>query len=92
MKRHSINATRTQQFNMSVRSIVSITRLSPTSTRDRVFADGDYVLLHVHRMRTPGTRGDAIVDIFRLQDGKIAEHWDAIQPIPETSANANTMF
>jgi predicted SnoaL-like aldol condensation-catalyzing enzyme len=53
----------------------------------RVFADG-----HVHRMRTPGTRGDAIVDIFRLQDGKIAEHWDAIQPIPETSANANTMF
>jgi predicted SnoaL-like aldol condensation-catalyzing enzyme len=58
----------------------------------RVFADGDYVLLHVHRMRTPGTRGDAIVDIFRLQDGKIAEHWDAIQPIPETSANANTMF
>ena len=58
----------------------------------RVIADGDYVLLHVHRMRTPGTRGDAIVDIFRLQDGKIAEHWDAIQPIPETSANANTMF
>jgi predicted SnoaL-like aldol condensation-catalyzing enzyme len=58
----------------------------------RVFVDGDYVLLHVHRVRTPGTRGDAIVDIFRLQDGKIVEHWDVIQPIPETSANANTMF
>jgi predicted SnoaL-like aldol condensation-catalyzing enzyme len=58
----------------------------------RVFADDDYVLLHVHRVRAPGTRGDAIVDIFRLEDGKIVEHWDTIQPIPEASANANTMF
>jgi predicted SnoaL-like aldol condensation-catalyzing enzyme len=58
----------------------------------RVFADGDYVLLHVHRVRAPGTRGDAIVDIFRFEDGKIVEHWDIIQPIPEASANANTMF
>jgi predicted SnoaL-like aldol condensation-catalyzing enzyme len=57
-----------------------------------VFADGDYVLLHVHRLRTPGTRGDAIVDIFRLENGKIVEHWDIIQPLPEASANANTMF
>ena len=58
----------------------------------RVFADGDYVLLHVHRVRAAGTRGDAIVDIFRLEDGKIVEHWDIIQPIPEASANANTVF
>jgi predicted SnoaL-like aldol condensation-catalyzing enzyme len=58
----------------------------------RIFADGDYVLLHVHRVRASGTRGDAIVDIFRLEDGKIVEHWDIIQPIPEASANANTMF
>lgn len=58
----------------------------------RVFADGDYVLLHVHRVRAPGTRGDAIVDIFRLEDGKIVEHWDIIQPVPEASTNANTMF
>jgi predicted SnoaL-like aldol condensation-catalyzing enzyme len=56
------------------------------------FADGDYVLLHVNRIRTPGTRGDAIVDIFRLEGEKIAEHWDVIQPIPETAANPNTMF
>jgi predicted SnoaL-like aldol condensation-catalyzing enzyme len=58
----------------------------------RVFADGDYVILHVHRKRTPETHGDAIVDLFRLEDGKIVEHWDVIQPVPETSANTNTMF
>ncbi len=58
----------------------------------RVFADGDFVILHVHRVRTPGTRGDAIVDLFRLEDGKIVEHWDVIQPVPETASNENTMF
>jgi predicted SnoaL-like aldol condensation-catalyzing enzyme len=59
----------------------------------RVFADGDYVLLHVHRKRTPEARGDAIVDIFRLENRKIVEHWDVIQPVPETAAaNPNTMF
>ncbi|CAB3692691.1 Predicted ester cyclase [Achromobacter denitrificans] len=58
----------------------------------RVFTDGDYVILHVHAVREPGTRGSAIVDIFRLEQGKIVEHWDAVQPIPERSANANGMF
>ena len=58
----------------------------------RVCGEGDYVFLHVHRVRTPGTRGDAIVDIFRLEDEKIVEHWDVIQPVPETGANNNTMF
>lgn len=56
------------------------------------FADGDYVILHVHSIREKGTRGSAIVDIFRLDDGKVVEHWDAVQPIPEKSANTNTMF
>ena len=58
----------------------------------RSFADGDFVVLHVHAVREPGTRGAAIVDIFKLEDGKIVEHWDVIQPIPETQANANGMF
>jgi predicted SnoaL-like aldol condensation-catalyzing enzyme len=58
----------------------------------RSFVDGDYVILHVHAVREPGTRGSAIVDIFKLENGKIVEHWDAVQPIPETSANNNTMF
>jgi len=58
----------------------------------RVFAAGDHVILHVHAVREPGTRGNAIVDIFRLEDGKIVEHWDVVQPIPEKAANANGMF
>ena len=58
----------------------------------RVFADGDYVILHVHAVREPGTRGSAIVDIFKLENGKITEHWDVIQNIPEKAANMNGMF
>lgn len=58
----------------------------------RSFADGDYVILHVHNTPAPGARGKAIVDIFRLQKGKIVEHWDVIQEIPEKAANANGMF
>jgi predicted SnoaL-like aldol condensation-catalyzing enzyme len=59
----------------------------------RIFADGDYVIVHVHAVREPGTRGNAIMDIFRMDDkGKVVEHWDVVQPIPETSQNDNGMF
>lgn len=58
----------------------------------RSFVDGDYVILHVHAVREPGTRGNAIVDIFKLENGKIVEHWDVVQPVPENPANNNTMF
>ncbi len=58
----------------------------------KVFAENDYVILHVHFVLEPGTRGLAIVDIFRLDNGKIVEHWDVIQDIPEKSANPNGMF
>lgn len=58
----------------------------------RVFADGDYVILHVHGIPAPGARGLAIVDIFRVDGEKIVEHWDVIQEIPEKAANDNTMF
>lgn len=58
----------------------------------RAFADGDYVVLHVHAVRVPGARGSAVVDIFRLENGKIVEHWDVIQEIPEKAANRNGMF
>ena len=58
----------------------------------QVFADGDFVILHVHRVQVPGTAGSAIVDIFRLEKGKVVEHWDVIQDIPASSANPNGMF
>lgn len=58
----------------------------------RSFVDGDYVILHVHAVREPGTRGNAIVDIFKLENGKIVEHWDVVQPISDNPANNNTMF
>jgi predicted SnoaL-like aldol condensation-catalyzing enzyme len=58
----------------------------------RIFADGDYVIVHVHAVREPGTRGNAIIDIFKLENGKVVEHWDVVQPIPEKAANDNTMF
>ena len=58
----------------------------------RAFAEGDFVILHVHSKREPNERGVAIVDIFRLENGKIVEHWDVIQPVPETMAHGNGMF
>ena len=58
----------------------------------RIFADGDYVIVHVHSIREPGTRGVAIVDIYRMENGKVVEHWDVIQDVPEKARNDNTMF
>jgi predicted SnoaL-like aldol condensation-catalyzing enzyme len=59
----------------------------------RVFADGEHVILHSHwHGLSDNPHGEAVVDIFRLEGGKVLEHWDVIQPVPQTSANANTMF
>jgi predicted SnoaL-like aldol condensation-catalyzing enzyme len=58
----------------------------------RTIADGDLVAMHVHSTLNPGDRGRAIVDIFRVQNDRIVEHWDVIQPVPEETANANGMF
>jgi predicted SnoaL-like aldol condensation-catalyzing enzyme len=56
----------------------------------RVAADGDLVWLHIRSKTTGAER--AVVDIFRIKDGKIVEHWDVIQAVPEKSLNENTMF
>ena len=63
-----------------------------TSSIKRVMAEGDFVMLHVHAKSKPEDRGSAIIDIFRVENGKIVEHWDVMQPVPEKSANTNTMF
>ena len=54
----------------------------------RVIADGDLVAVHSNYK----TFNMAGVDIFRLNDGKIIEHWDVLQPIPDTTASGNDMF
>ncbi len=59
----------------------------------RVFADGNYVIIHVHSIRTPNTPGRAIFDCFRFDEyGKVVEHWDAIQDVPVKASNPNGMF
>lgn len=53
---------------------------------------GDLVMLRVHAKQHANDRGRAIVDIFRVENDKVVEHWDVIQDVPETAANSNTMF
>jgi len=58
----------------------------------KVIAEGDFVVVHSHLVRKPGDRGVAVMDIFRVENDRIVEHWDVLQEIPESSANTNTMF
>ena len=61
----------------------------------RVIAEGDMVVTHSHLDLEPGkpdNPGRALADFFRLEDGKIVEHWDVIQDVPAESANDNGMF
>jgi predicted SnoaL-like aldol condensation-catalyzing enzyme len=62
----------------------------------RTIAQGDLVLIHSRHIRNAedkaNGRGQSLMDIFRLENGKIVEHWDVVQEIPEKSANTNTMF
>ncbi|MEJ2458457.1 MAG: nuclear transport factor 2 family protein [Novosphingobium sp.] len=58
----------------------------------RIIAEGDMAAVHSHGKFAPGDRGMAIVDIVRVENCKIVEHWDVVQPVPEKSMNENTMF
>ncbi len=68
--------------------VKTLTKRFPDYSFDvkRVMADGDFVVLHSHTTMNANHRGDEtkgfiITDTFRLEKGKLAEHWDAIQPI-----------
>ena len=62
------------------------------SEHKQVLAEGDYVMVHDHAVREPGSRGLAIFNLYKLENGKVVEHWDVIQPVPETAQNNNGMF
>ena len=57
-----------------------------------LYSDGDRVIVHSLVTVNATDRGNAVVDIFRVEHGKVVEHWDVSQAIPEKSLNDNTMF
>lgn len=71
-----------------------IRALSPQAVHDvkRMFADGDHVIAHYHVRRWPGDKGWAVIDIFRIENGLIAEHWDVMQDVVTDGPNSNGMF
>ncbi|MEP7100780.1 MAG: nuclear transport factor 2 family protein [Burkholderiales bacterium] len=67
----------------------------PRCAVKRVIAEGELVVLHSHCKEHPKNtkeRGSSVVDIFRVENGLIVEHWDVEQAVPAKAANKNTMF
>jgi predicted SnoaL-like aldol condensation-catalyzing enzyme len=62
---------------------------TPDAVHDikRAFVDGDHVTVHYHVRRWPGDLGWAVIDLFRIEDGMIAEHWDVMQDVTEGGPN-----
>ena len=67
---------------------------TPEAVHDvkRAFVDGDHVIVHYHVRRWPGDTGWAVIDIFRLENGLIAEHWDVMQDVVPGGPNPNAPF
>ena len=67
---------------------------TPEAVHDvkRAFVDGDHVIVHYHVRRWPGDKGWAVIDIFRVENGLIAEHWDVLQDVGEGGPNPNSPF
>lgn len=63
-----------------------------TTIVKKVVARDNLVFIHNILKRSPMVKGHAAVDIFRFENGKIVEHWDVIQPMPEVSKNNHPMF
>ena len=91
-KQHNPNAT--DGRDAAIAFLEPFYQRNPTHrmTVKRVLVDGDLFAVHLHGQTGPDDRGAAAVDILRVKDCKIVEHWDVTQAVPEKSANPNGMF
>ena len=58
----------------------------------RAGADGDLVWMHMHFKAEPGVAGNSVMHVFRMKDGKFAEHWGVGTPVRESELHDNSMF
>jgi predicted SnoaL-like aldol condensation-catalyzing enzyme len=58
----------------------------------RVIADAEYAVVHYHMIPPDDARGVAVIDVWRLVDGRIVEHWDVVQPVPDDDLIPHGMF
>jgi len=58
----------------------------------RIVAEGDLVVTHSHVVRYPGDNGVSVMDIFRVEDGLVAEHWEAFVPVPDATISGQGLF
>jgi predicted SnoaL-like aldol condensation-catalyzing enzyme len=90
---HNPNAPTGRDATLEV--LAAAVRNNPDLTHEvkRIIWGGeDLVVVHHHFRRTKDERGWAVVDILRIKDGYVVEHWDVMQEIPETAKNDNGMF
>lgn len=89
---HSSLAEPTVQALKDFLDFVRVQSPEGTHNLKRAFVDGDHVIVHHHVIRHAGDPGLAVVDIFRIAEGKIVEHWDVLQDVPEKPLNPLPMF
>ena len=59
---------------------------------ERVIAEGDLVMLQTAQPASPGSPATVIVDTFRVENGKLVEHWDVMQQVPADATNKRSMY
>ncbi len=68
--------------------------LNPEAVFDikRILVDGNLAVIHLHARMNKTALGGAVADFYRLENGKIVEHWDGLQAVPEKPVNPHAMF
>jgi predicted SnoaL-like aldol condensation-catalyzing enzyme len=89
---HSSLAEPTVQALKDFLDFVKVQSPEGTHNLKRAFVDGDHVIVHHHVIRHAEDPGLAVVDIFRVAEGRIVEHWDVLQDVPEQPLNPLPMF